>query len=181
MRPAVVAVISVLIAVATPAAPAAAEEQAGLSASNRRWYGGPILLSDGIALTAITAGWLNRSEAVLGGGVASFVLVPGVVHVVNGHWRRGLASVGLRAAVPALAGLVGMAVGESGDCHPDDDSCVAHGFELGVLIGLFAAVAADQALAFDQRRTAVPARGIAVTPTLAFGRGGGSVGLGGAF
>jgi hypothetical protein len=181
MRPALVAVFTAMIAVASPSAPADADEHAGPGSSGRRWYGGPIVLADGLALTAIVAGWADRSEALLGAGVASFALVPAVVHTVNGHWGRGLVSVGLRAAVPALAGLVGASLGASGDCHQDDDSCVAHGFTLGALIGLFAVVAADQALAFDPGRTAAPARGVAVMPTLAIGRAGGSLGLGGAF
>jgi hypothetical protein len=141
-----------------------------------------MLVSDAAAIVALGVGAQLRggkAAAVTLPGLAAYVVVPPVVHLLHGHRDRALGSLLLRLGLPVLGGMMGMPLG--GTCNQDDDSCYARGFFLGFMIGLGGAAAIDQVMAFDRVEPPARAHGLVVAPTLAIGRGGGSLGLAGAF
>lgn len=183
------ALLSLVVATTATATAVAADSSTGettvAAPVDRHWYGGPILLADGTAVATLMAAARTKNDgvaiALAGIGLTSYALAPGVLHAVHGHWGRGLGSAGLRLALPLVGGFFASQIVHNGTCHYDDDSCKISGFVTGVGLGVAAAITLDQLLAFDRHEPAPKPRALVVAPTLALGRGGGSLGLAGAF
>jgi len=150
-----------------PLAPEFSEEQ--------RWYGGFILMSDGISLaTAIAGGFAgHRGEPLLWIGGGGYLLGAPVVHLAHGNPGRAAASLGLRVALPIAFFGVGTVIE---DCH-GQDFCGLGSMVIGVPLGMATAIALDAALL---ARDTVK-RPLALVPTAAFGPNSASLGLSGSF
>jgi hypothetical protein len=158
-------------------------EPADAVPEERRWYGTPMLVADATALAAFGVAphleGTNAPTALVVSGLAAYVVVSPVVHLLHDHGDRALGSLALRLGLPILGAMMGIPLG--GSCHTDDDSCVSRGLYYGTLIGLGTAAIVDQLMAFDRRERPARSHGLSVAPTLAIGGGGGSLGLAGAF
>jgi len=132
-------------------APAPAEPAAKPPAPDKEWYGWKILLVDGLALAigfvalteALNAGSAfgsfesepgdyTRAHALTVAAGLVFALGPAIVHYREGRAERGLASIGMRVALPSGLAAIGYADGD---------------FDGGlVAVGVIAAMVVDDAL-----------------------------------
>jgi hypothetical protein len=120
--------------------------------SERRWYGWQGLALDGGAVTlqlfAVTMA-MNDSNAAGGvalAGAAVYGLGAPVVHLVHDRPWHGLASLGIRGALPVLGGLAGL---ELATCPPpsgDYGNCGVGELLLGAAGGALVAMALDATL-----------------------------------
>ncbi len=78
-----------------------------------RWYGWQVLALDAAGLTAaislsFNAGDSDEAQALAwGGGAATWLLGPAVVHLVHGRTRAAVSSVAVRAGLPVAGGFIG--------------------------------------------------------------------------
>lgn len=141
-------------------------------------YGTPILISDAITGVLVIAGMIADSPrpAVLGG--LGYVFVPMGIHMYNGRVGIGFASMGVRIGMPyvgAIAGVLGC-LESIGD---DDNACKKTIFS-GILLGMIGASALDN-LVFAKKTITVREATVTIVPTVATQKGGGTLGLLGAF
>jgi hypothetical protein len=181
MRTTLVAGVLALAISSAPSAHAADKRPVDDMASERHWYGAPILIADAAAAGAILASVYFRSDTLIGAGLVSFAGVPPVVHALHRRGGRGLGSLGLRLGLPIVGAFIGGGLVDRSKCHIEDDGCVLAGVLTGAGIGMALAAIADQFLAFDRHETRAKPSAFAIAPTLSVGRTGGSVGLAGAF
>jgi len=91
-----------------------------------KWYGGPGLVLDGVAVTTMTAGFfVQDGGGVLLAGAGLHLVGAPVVHIIHGHPLRALASFGLRVGGNLVGMLVGGYVGVAlGHPNPHcEDAC----------------------------------------------------------
>jgi len=153
--------------------------------TTQRWYGGQILLVDGITLglLGLGAGVFASTQPGTSHDVGLGLLVAGgvgvrlgapIVHWVHGHVGTGFGSLGLRVFVPTLLGL---AVA-GGDLQNK-------GFFVGNVIGLAAVIVLDVAVfAYDDvpvSHDAAAPQLLRVAPDIAATPQGLVAGVGGAF
>jgi hypothetical protein len=128
------------------------------------WYGWQTASSDAASVAVVLIGSATRASVVTALGVGgTFFGAPGV-HLANGRGAIGLASLGLRLALPLLGGFVGYAA--AGTCHDDPHAtslfgnCFLHGYSeaaIGGLVGLGSAMVIDaSALAYGTREVEPP-------------------------
>ena len=181
-----------------PAAPAAGSVlrppstlpvRGGLEDPERNWYGWQLLINDFVALGALGGA---AAAGVKGSGVYAVIVPAALVYDLGSptiHWLHGRkaiagASFGVRAGVPLLGVLMGVAVaGCTNDHSSSANSCRSQGAGYGALARFAAATAIDASLfAFD-----APARekhahgGFRCSPLAAARHGGGMPGLVGVF
>jgi hypothetical protein len=104
--------------------------------STRRWYGWQTLTADGVSLTVVPVLGAAIGKQDDGGRIAlataaSYVLVPGIIHLVHGRPGAAAGSVGLRVALPIGGALLGYAAGSGGHDGEDAAGLALVGFVLG--------------------------------------------------
>jgi hypothetical protein len=81
------------------------------------WYGGETLALDAAALVMLAPAAASTSNGVqttfASGSLLTYGLGAPIVHFAHGHVGTGFADLGIRLALPALAGLVGGVIGAS--------------------------------------------------------------------
>jgi hypothetical protein len=145
---------------ATPTVNLTPQREAPLT--ERRWYGWQGLALDGGALTlGLTALALEASdspnrESSAGGVALAGAVVYGlgapVVHVVHERPWQGLASLGMRGALPVLGGALGLGLATCPPPTGDYGNCGAPEALLGVAGGALIAIALDATLLGWERR-----------------------------
>lgn len=125
----------------------AGEEPSAGKRAEKHWYGGPILLTDGIAYGSLALGleFEETGPAALPVGVLTYALGGPIVHLAHGNWGRSAISTGVRILLP----IVGLAIGANADDGYDGSSGGTDrtGALLGgVLTGMAAATLVDAAL-----------------------------------
>jgi hypothetical protein len=122
------AVIVVALALCTPR-PAAAEERS--TPRSTEWYGLEILAADFTSMmSAAVVSQVWSKEVTAGVYLAGYGFGPAGVHIAHGNWGRAALSVGIRAALPTVGGVLGYHSGERQSA--EDDGGVA-AFEYGAL------------------------------------------------
>jgi hypothetical protein len=109
------------------------QDPTAAKAAEKRWYGGPILLTDGIAYGSIALGlgvW-ETAPAALPIGVLTYALGGPIVHLTHGNWGRSAISVGVRFALP----IVGFAIGAHTHERDYDSSSGGRNDPAGALLG----------------------------------------------
>lgn len=156
------------------AAAASADEATATPAPPRHWYGWQILTADGSAV-----GLVLLDHALTGGEPTpalglGFFISP-ILHALHENPGGAAGSLGLRAVLPFVGGLIGM---EASNCGFLSGEC--KGLDVGVAIGFALAVLIDASwLAWEEDDTpARQARGL--RPALSIRRGGGWFGVAGA-
>jgi hypothetical protein len=156
-----------------------------------RWYGWETAAFDGAALAmgiTMVATHPSSPSPVLLPVFAATTFYAGApaMHLAHGHVDKALGSLGLRAALPVLTALGGMAVLTAGKADFEDRlGGVTTGMVLGYGVGAVAAAVLDATLIANERVPAPPPRdaGIAITnltPTVSvLPHGGAVVGLSG--
>jgi hypothetical protein len=146
-------------------------------AAEKRWYGGPILLADGIAYGSIGLGFgvWETAPAAIPIGVVTYALGGPIVHLAHGNWGRAAISTGLRITLP----VVGLAIGANTHDHDYDSNSgdVADALLGGVFAGMLAATLVDAALVAYEPVSESPA----VAPTVSVGRDHAFIGATGTF
>jgi hypothetical protein len=109
----------------------------------RQWYGMPIVISDSLALGALTCALaVERSQPDLARGLAlaglgAYLVAGPIVHFTEGRVGIGFASLGMRAGAPGVGLVAGMLIGAiafSKSCSGDD--CALAGLAVGGVVGL---------------------------------------------
>jgi hypothetical protein len=144
-----------------------------------RSYRHQVLISDAASALGIVGGMQFKSSVPYGLGLAGYGLAAPIIHVVNGRPLRGLASLGLRLALPILGGFAGEKYLRD-ECPPDsgfcNDALPTEGFFRGLAVGAIVAAAVD---------AVVIARPVRVeagwAPTAHVTRDGFTIGAGGTF
>jgi hypothetical protein len=162
----------------TPVAHAPAREPAAVAAqpqaTDKRWYGAPIIVGDVVSLGVAGLGIsdLQQQGALVGIGLAGFALHGPATHAVHGQWGKAGLSLLLRVGLP----YVGLGILGSNACPSDSDNNCAKGLVTGVFVGALAAAALDAgALAYE------PAREAPLQPALAAGANYAWIGASGRF
>ena len=81
-------------------------------------YRRDVVLADGLAIGAIFLGALGDNEEAAAWGVTGYFLAAPIVHVAHGRGVQALQSLGIRAGLPLLGGMLGYRLG------PNDTACV---------------------------------------------------------
>jgi hypothetical protein len=154
------------------------EEPSRAKAAEKHWYGGPILLTDGIAYGSLALGFEVEKTApgALPIGGLTYALGGPIVHLVHGNWGRSAISVGARVALP----IVGLAIGANTDDGYDGSSGGTDRMGAllgGVLIGMVAATLVDAGLLAYEPVAESPT----VAPTVSLGKDHAVVGAAGTF
>ena len=138
---------------ASPTSPLDVPPTAEQSPTQSRWYGYQTLATDGAALAfgGLSAGTDGRTPREIFGTLAlgSYLAGAPIVHLSNGHPLKALASLGLRAAAPVGAGLVGGIIGAAAatnDGFLGNLGGTIEGMAIGVMVGAVAASALDAAV-----------------------------------
>jgi hypothetical protein len=126
----------------------------------RSWYGYQLMASDAASIGML----FTRGTAPLGG--ITFFGAPPTIHGLHGNLRMAIVSPAMRIGLP----LVGMVLGSSAEhCERNPDSsfdmCGVGGALAGATIGLFAAMVADYALAWQTTVSAPVAVAPATPPS----------------
>lgn len=160
------------------------------------WYGWQTLLTDGAGIGLLVAGFAARDAGSQHSGYRPFgeaLIVAGLVDLLLGaplihgaaHQRTGAAlrSVGLRAALPLFAAVVGLGIGSSACGRGPDDSeaCPAGAAIIGAMIGAATAVATDALFLAREPQAAFGAAHSGLVPTVTLAGERLSVGIGGRF
>lgn len=171
----------------SPAPPARAREQ---------YYGWQMMPVDAVAAALFLANRDDLSKL----GAAVYLFGGATVHGVNGNGRKAVASVAVRAALPALGFIVGGFVHGGGDheeCSGGDDGGCGNDFPVlsldgifgikgavaGALVGAGGAMLIDYAV-FGWKPGPTPAateRSLVVAPLFDVGEQGVSLGVAGSF
>jgi hypothetical protein len=148
------------------------------------WYGGAILLTDGLSLASAVAAVFTQSSAPAAFALGGYALGGPIVHVAHGEPLRGLGSLGLRAGLPVVGGLSGAllaSVGPPERCHDVCGLRALGGLLVGTGVGAVAAMVVDTAFLARRKVPAEATTGVTVTPQVAVDKKGVQLGLGGAF
>lgn len=120
--------------------------------SRKEWYGYQTLLVDAAAGASFAfAGAAEKVQfapAVQGAwvvlGLSSYAVVSPLVHVLNHEPGRGIGSLAIRLAMPAMSSFVGFAA--SSGCNPSHtpfNFCRLEGWAIGMGVGMLAASIVD--------------------------------------
>ena len=148
-------------------------------AAKKRWYGGPILVTDGIAYGSIALGFgvWETAPVAIPIGVLTYALGGPIVHMAHGNWGRSAISMGVRVASP----IVGLAIGANAQNSNYDDSSGggdrAEALLGGVFVGMLAATLVDAALIAYEPVSESPT----VAPTVSLGKDHAFIGATGTF
>jgi len=107
-----------------------------------RWYGYQILISDVVTSALVIGAARENSANALYLAAATWLLVPPIIHGLNGQYgAMGISFLG-RLLLPSLAGFAGVAIGKS-NCTPNGDNmdCAIAEVGLGALAVALAAIA----------------------------------------
>jgi hypothetical protein len=166
------------------ASTARGEEPAREPPVEPHWYGGSVLLADGLSL-GLFAGGAAVTPSLAIAGAAGWVLAAPIIHASHAGFGHAAGSLGLRLGLPLLGMLLGAAAVDGCWREPNaSDACEA-GMEVGgFMLGAVVAEILDVAwLARDEHPIASPPA--PSHPTVQFAltpRSGGAVlGLGGSF
>lgn len=111
-----------------------------------RWYGGQILLIDGLAVGVAFAGVAmqggDATNVLLGTAAAAYVFGGPIVHWARGHTLAGVGSLGLRIGTPLVSGLLFGAIFSGGSNHAFSGSTAGFYF-IGVPVGIVTASLID--------------------------------------
>jgi hypothetical protein len=174
------------------AAPAQTEEFTNeqLSVSVRRWYGWQTLAVDAAALaTALTGYAANDWSGNIPGtiGILGYLFGPPIVHWVHGHAGRGAADLGLRFLGPFALGGLGYLLGLPGGTNANGDAVTAQTTgAIGLALGYATVVTVDAAVFGFETRLESPesppnSPSSLLVPDVQLRRGGGTLGVRGAF
>jgi hypothetical protein len=124
---------------------AGAAEEPALSVAPH-WYGGRVLLADGVSLALLAGGAAARLDPVAVVGFAGWFLAAPIVHGSHAGVSHALGSLALRVGLP----LVGLAIGQaaSDGCWRQpgaSDTCDVAAGMTGLLLGVVAAEILDVA------------------------------------
>jgi hypothetical protein len=148
--------------------------------SETQWYGGRLMLVDGLSVAAMIMGGGSGVTAVGFGGI--FLAAP-IVHLTEGRAGAAFGSLGLRVAMPLAGMFIGGAIYSAG--HQGDASCRCMGGIAeaagGAMLGLLGAMALDYAFLGLKPSAEGPRAGIAIVPTATIAQNAGSLGLAGRF
>jgi hypothetical protein len=165
------------IPLAPPSMTAPHEPAPAPPAASKQWYGWQILIGDAAVLTVAT---VTQNPSVAYGWVGSGA----IVHLFHGNAHWSFASAALRAGLPIVGAIVGVASAEG--CK--GDWCGFGPLIAGGVIGMVSAEAIDvAAFAYDSVptpttvRTAQHSHGVEVSPVVRAGRSGFGVDLVGRF
>ena len=177
MPPQSVKVGDVIMAPALAGDDEAWQDPTAAKAAEKRWYGGPILLTDGIAYGSIGLGlgvW-ETAPVAIPVGVLTYALGGPIVHMAHGNWGRSAISMGGRIALP----IVGLAIGAHAQDSDYDDGGDDRADALlgGVFAGMLGATLVDAALLAYEPVSESPA----VAPTVSVGRDHAFIGATGTF
>jgi hypothetical protein len=132
----------------TPAPPLRTAPREATRESETRWYGWQTLIADGGALGfAVAAGSVNQranspSTGLAYASLGIYLLGGPVIHLGHQSPGRAAASLGMRAGMPVLFGLIG-----AGAEHcSGGDWCGLSGAAIGGSLGIIAAISLDAAL-----------------------------------
>jgi hypothetical protein len=136
------------------------------SGTKHRWYGLPILLSDGVAYGLIAAAIAEEKTTSITAplGLPVYALGGPIVHAANGRWGRAGISLLLRTSLP----LAGVAVGASG-CGRGHGDCTNGILALAVTGMSVAALIDISALAWKPIESPKPLS-LRVQPSLSLGK-----------
>ncbi len=126
-------------------------------ATQPRWYGLPLLVTEGVSFAILIGGVESDTDGAVAIGILGVMLSGPIVHTYYGHGRRGWGSLGLRFLGTGLGGLAGE--------------------ETGALVGYLSALALDSLLIARDEVPIEPS----VTPTVNARDGSVTFGLAGRF
>jgi len=109
--------------------------------AQRRWYGTPILIADGLAYggLALAINVEQTDQVALPLSIGTFLLAGPITHGAHGQWGRSGLSLAARAVLP----LGGVILGATG-CTADSDC--ADSLAGGAIAGMLAATIVDAAV-----------------------------------
>jgi hypothetical protein len=151
-------------------------------------YAGHVLLADGLAFGTMIVGAKYESPAIATVGFVGYFAGGPIVHGLHGRGATAGASVGLRVLTPIVgaltfAGLFRLGSGGSeNSCNPDGlcDTALepaAVGLAVGGVLGFIAAPILDATLLARKEWF----NNLPLVPSVAIGKGGGTVTVGGVF
>jgi hypothetical protein len=140
----------------------------------KRWYGLPILITDGVAYVLLATAVTNEKSRPITATLSlpAYALGGPITHAANAHWGRAGISLLMRAGLPFTGILIGASdCGGSGNCASDAIS--------GAIAGMVIASIVD--VAALSWKTVEPPRATSIEPSLALGRDAAWVGASGRF
>jgi hypothetical protein len=84
------------------------------------WYGGQILVADGVSVLTLAIGGA-RGLPVFFVGAASFVIAPAVIHVIHDNYGRAALSALMRIGLPIGGALLAYELAKSHSSSPDSE------------------------------------------------------------
>jgi len=81
-------------------------------------YRGQVMLADGLSLGLLVFSGGAHNDKMAGWGIAGYFLGAPLVHAAHGRGTQALQSLGLRAGLPLLGGMLGYQIG------PNDTTCI---------------------------------------------------------
>lgn len=119
--------------------------------TERRWYGAPMLGSDGIAVALLGSALAARSANYSAGAAISAAIVFGLsgplTHAFNQRWGIAIASLAMRVLGTGAAGFLGVVVGLGvGGWGDYAGATAAIGGGIGILVGSAVASVIDSAV-----------------------------------
>jgi hypothetical protein len=150
------------------------------------WYGWQTLVVDAVSIPVSYEGNRSSHHAPAALGFVGYLVVSPVIHLAHGEWLNGLGSFGVRIALPVASGAIALEL--ASDCRDDEPGwdfflrdCQETALNYGVLIGQAAAAGVDAILLGHRRGDDVAVAPPSIAPTFSLARGGGMLGLAGAF
>lgn len=118
------------------------QQRADETKAARRWYGAPILVTDGVAYALLATAIANEKSApvVLPLSLAAYTLGGPITHGAHGNWGRAGISLLTRASLPLAGAVVGASgcTGNSGDCVSGAASLAVVGMAVASIIDIAA-------------------------------------------
>jgi hypothetical protein len=161
--------------------------------AHTRWYGWQTMVADAATVAAeiavdhtliVLPGEQKHGPTTQNGGyvfAAGYLAASPVIHLLHGHPKKSLASLGLRLGAPLLLSVAGTIIGamSSPNSHDAWAENIFTGFQVGVYAGITAAMLTDYIfLARDTVLEPPPAATGSLTVTASPNRtGGASIGL----
>src|SRR5262249_24559679 len=150
------------------------------SDGERRPYGGPALLVDGLAMVGVAGGETHSMQKLVVASLATYALSGPVNHILNGHAERAPISLLMRTLA---VGIGASGVAEFASCVDQGNDCRSSGPFLAMAAGVSAALALtfvdDIGWSYDVRPRKPPRATVA--PSVVVGSNASVVGLTGTF
>jgi hypothetical protein len=156
--------------------------RAKAEATTTHYYGLPMAAMDAASIGLFLGGAAGNDGGLVGLSAVSFSFGPPLVHLLHGHPKRALASLGIRTLAGGLA--VGAIVWDltANYCDPDGGHC--DGPVLGLTVGAMAILAAmvvDDAVLARDTVPAQPSVIHSLVPAVGIGQRAALLSLGGRF